>query len=88
MSNDADNFLKDYESIEAFARRLDKSYWTVRRWIHEHGLPHVWLGSKIIIHVPTAREYILSGKCAVTDRAERIAAERRERAERREPATA
>ena len=59
--SDEINFLKDYCDLDAFAVDVKKHHRTVQRWINQpDGLPCAWFGNKQIIHIPTAREWLLS----------------------------
>ena len=52
------NFLADYLDLEPFAEEVDRHHRTVRRWLNEpDGLPYTRLGNRILIHIPTAREW-------------------------------
>jgi hypothetical protein len=54
------NILSDYAEIEAFAAEVERSPRTVIRWMDEpNGLPFTKLGSRRLIHLPTAREWLL-----------------------------
>ena len=55
------NLLTDYVDLEPFAAEVDRDPRTVRRWINQpDGLPFTRIGNQILIHVPTAREWIFS----------------------------
>jgi hypothetical protein len=55
------NFLRDYCDLDAFAVDVHKHPRTVARWINQpDGLPVAWFGNQRIIHIPTAREWLLS----------------------------
>jgi hypothetical protein len=55
------NFLKDYCNLDEFAVDVNRHTRTVCRWINQpDGLPCAWFGNKRIIHVPSAREWLLS----------------------------
>jgi hypothetical protein len=57
MSTD---FLSDYVELEPFAAQVKRHHRTVRRWLQQpNGLPHTRLGNRILIHIPTAREWLL-----------------------------
>jgi hypothetical protein len=54
------NLFEDLMELEPFAAQVNRSTRTVRRWIDEpNGLPYTQLGNRILIHVPTAREWIM-----------------------------
>jgi hypothetical protein len=58
MSTDV---LADYVEVDPFAAEVKRHPRTVRRWMQEpDGLPHLRLGNRILIHVPTARQWLLS----------------------------
>jgi hypothetical protein len=51
--------LADYSDVEPFAAEVNRHPRTVRRWMNEPaGLPYTRIGSRVLIHVPTAREWI------------------------------
>jgi hypothetical protein len=53
------NFLADYVDLEPFAKEVDRDPRTVRRWLDQpDGLPYTRLGNRILIHIPTAREWL------------------------------
>ena len=53
--------LSDFLDLEPFAKQVDRDPRTVRRWLDEpNGLPYSRIGNRILIHVPTAREWIFS----------------------------
>jgi hypothetical protein len=55
------NILEDLLEIEPFAAEVKRHPRTVRRWIDQpNGLPFTRLGKRILIHVPTARDWIMS----------------------------
>jgi hypothetical protein len=56
------DLLADYLDLETFARREVKRHpRTVRRWLTQpDGLPYVRLGSRTLIHIPTAKAWLLS----------------------------
>jgi hypothetical protein len=57
--SDTPNLLEDYIDLEPFAAQVDRDPRTVRRWMDvPDGLPHTRIGNRILIHVPTAREWI------------------------------
>jgi hypothetical protein len=54
-------FLKDFLDVIELAADINKTPRTVDRWCTQpDGLPHTWLGNKRFIHIPTAREWLLS----------------------------
>ena len=53
------DFLADYVDLEPFANEVDRDPRTVRRWLDQpDGLPYTRLGNRILIHIPTAREWL------------------------------
>jgi hypothetical protein len=62
MSSKAiEGFLDDYADVEPFAKVLNRHPRTLHRLMHEpDGLPHVRIGKRVLIHIPTAREWLLS----------------------------
>ena len=53
--------LTDFADLEPFANEIKKHPRTVRRWMNKpNGLPYTSLGNRILIHIPTAREWMLS----------------------------
>jgi hypothetical protein len=59
MSNNT-NFLDDFVDHEPFAADAGRHSRTVRRWLNEpDGLPYTRIGNRILIHVPTAREWLM-----------------------------
>jgi hypothetical protein len=56
MSKLLDEFLE----IEPFAADVNRSTRTIRRWIDmPGGLPYTTVGNRILIHIPTARNWLL-----------------------------
>ena len=55
------NFLADYLDLEPFAAEVDRDPRTVRRWLNKpDGLPYTRIGNRILIHIPSAREWLLA----------------------------
>jgi hypothetical protein len=55
------NLLDDYLDIEPFAAQAKRDPRTVRRWMSEpDGLPYTRIGNRVLIHVPTAREWLIA----------------------------
>jgi hypothetical protein len=51
--------LEGYLDLEAFAKEVGRDPRTARRWTKEpDGLPFTRIGNRILIHVPTARDWI------------------------------
>ena len=60
MSSNTVGLLDDCVEVSAFARKVRRSPRTVDRWTREpDGLPFTKLGSTKLIHIPTAREWML-----------------------------
>ena len=54
-------FLAEYVDLDQFAEEVDRDPRTVRRWMNEaDGLPFVKIGNRLLIHIPTARAWLLS----------------------------
>src|SRR5262245_36594452 len=54
------NFLDDFVDLEPFAAEAKRHVRTVRRWLDQpDGLPYTRIGNRILIHVPTAREWLM-----------------------------
>jgi hypothetical protein len=55
------NVLEDFLDLEPFAVQIDRHPRTVRRWLDKpNGLPFTKIGNRILIHVPSARAWMLS----------------------------
>jgi len=53
--------LDDYLDLGPFAAEVNRNPRTIRRWLHQpDGLPYSRIGNRILIHVPTAREWIFN----------------------------
>lgn len=53
--------LDGWEYLDDFADEVEKHPRTVERWTKQaDGLPYAQLGNHKIIHIPTAREWLLS----------------------------
>jgi excisionase family DNA binding protein len=52
--------LDDFLEFKVFARQVNRHPRTVRRWMRSGGLPFTRLGNRLLIHVPSARAWILS----------------------------
>ena len=53
--------LDDFLDLAPFAAQVSRNVRTVRRWLNKaDGLPYTRLGNRILIHVPTARDWMLS----------------------------
>ena|ERR1700720_3626747 len=61
MTDVSSAFLADCIDVEPFAASLNRKPVTIRRWMKAPGgLPFIRLGNRRLIHVPTAREWLLS----------------------------
>lgn len=66
--------LSDFIGLETFAKEVARDPRTVRRWLDEpHGLPYTRIGNRILIHIPTAREWMFGRMRNRTPRAKRRA---------------
>jgi hypothetical protein len=55
------SFLDDYLDLEPFAAQVGRHPRSVRRWMNmRDGLPYAKIGNRILIHLPTAREWLFS----------------------------
>jgi hypothetical protein len=53
------DLLEGFLDLEPFAKEVDRNPRTIRRWLDcPDGLPYTRIGNRILIHVPTAREWI------------------------------
>jgi hypothetical protein len=60
-TNAIEGFLDDYADVEPVAKVLNRHPRTLHRWMGEpDGLPHVKIGKRVLIHIPTARQWMLS----------------------------
>jgi hypothetical protein len=60
MSSTSTGLLDDCLELEAFAREIERHPRTVKRWMREpDGLPYTTLGKTPLIHIPTARQWLL-----------------------------
>jgi hypothetical protein len=56
-----DNLLHGFVDLALFAEQVNRGPRTVRRWIDApDGLPYARVGSRLMIHMPTAREWLLN----------------------------
>jgi hypothetical protein len=54
------DFLTDFVEPRQLAKELKRDERTIRNWCAEpDGLPYVKLGQRRLIHVPSAREWLL-----------------------------
>ena len=55
------SFLDDYLDLEPFAAEVNRHPRTVRLWLNKpDGLPYARIGNRILIHIPTAREWLFA----------------------------
>jgi hypothetical protein len=53
--------LEDFLDLDAFATEVNRHPRTIRRWLDKpDGLPYTKVGGRILIHVPTARDWMLN----------------------------
>ena len=53
-------FLDDFADLEPFAAKVGRDPRTVRRWLNEpDGLPYTRIGNRILIHLPSAKAWLL-----------------------------
>jgi hypothetical protein len=53
------DLLEGFLDLEPFSKEVKRSPRTVRRWLDQrNGLPYTRFGNRILIHVPTARDWI------------------------------
>jgi hypothetical protein len=59
MSSPESDLLDGYLDVDPFAEIVDRHPRTVRRWTQEpDGLPFTKIGSRVLIHVETAKAWI------------------------------
>jgi hypothetical protein len=57
----AQAFLDDYLDLEPFAAQAGRDPRTIRRWMDQkNGLPYTRIGNRLLIHLPTARDWLQS----------------------------
>jgi hypothetical protein len=55
----ASDLLTDYVDLDPFAKEVQRSTRTVRNWMDQpDGLPFTRIGNRILIHIPTARDWL------------------------------
>jgi hypothetical protein len=60
-TNTIEGFLDDYADVEPFAKILNRHPRTLHRWMSEpDGLPYTKIGNRVLIHIPTAKQWLLS----------------------------
>lgn len=53
------DLLSDFLDLEPFAKQVGRNPRTIRRWLDQpDGLPYTRIGNRILIHIPTARNWI------------------------------
>jgi hypothetical protein len=54
------NLLEDFADLADVAKVFGRHERTVRRWLDRpNGIPYTKAGNRILIHVPSAREWLL-----------------------------
>jgi hypothetical protein len=54
------DLFEDFLDLTPFSKEVNRSPRTVRRWLEQRdGLPYTRLGNRILIHVPSARDWLL-----------------------------
>ena len=54
------NILEGYVDLELFSKEIGRHSRTIRRWLNQpDGLPYTRIGNRILIHIPTARAWLL-----------------------------
>jgi hypothetical protein len=75
MKTNNTDFLAGYLDLEPFAATVNREPRTVRRWMSgPDGLPYTRIGNRVLIHIPTAREWLFSRMRHPNPRREREAA--------------
>jgi hypothetical protein len=55
-----ENLLADFADLADVAKVFKRDERTVRRWLNQpNGLPYTRAGNRILIHVPSAREWLM-----------------------------
>jgi hypothetical protein len=55
------NFFSDYVSVEDFAVDVGRRCRTIIRWMQApNGLPYAKIGNRRLVHIPTAKAWLLS----------------------------
>jgi hypothetical protein len=62
MTRDIDSFLDDFADLKTFAGLVGRVPRTIRRYMDDKsdGLPYTRMGNRILIHIPTAKSWLLS----------------------------
>ena len=56
----APELLDGFVDLEPFAAEVKRHPRTVRRWMNQpDGLPFVRIGNRVMVHIPTARSWLL-----------------------------
>lgn len=59
--SEPNKILADFLELDEFGTEVHRDPRTVRRWMNEpDGLPYTRIGNKILIHIPTARQWLMS----------------------------
>jgi len=79
MPTTTPKLLDDWLLLEDFARdEVQKHPRTVRRWTKEpDGLPYSWYGKTLIIHIPSARQWLFNKMRRPAPRRGKVASPRR-----------
>jgi hypothetical protein len=66
--------LDGFIDLEEFARQVKRGPWTVRRWTNARpdGLPYIQLGRRRLIHIDTARQWLMDRMVKRASRRSRI----------------
>jgi hypothetical protein len=60
MAKSNNDVLADWLDLESFAAEIHRAPRTVRHWLNKaDGLPYSRMGNRILIHIPTAREWLM-----------------------------
>jgi hypothetical protein len=58
--NTIEGLLDDFAEFDSFAKVVKRHPRTVDRWTKEpDGLPYTWMGKTKLVHLPTARQWLL-----------------------------
>jgi hypothetical protein len=53
------DLLSEYADLKSFADEVKRDERTVRRWMNQpDGLPYTRMGNMVLIHIPTAKDWI------------------------------
>ena len=48
----------DILTEKELAARINRSYWTIRRWRQKEGLPHIYIGKRLYYRMEDVEEWI------------------------------